>query len=217
MDLCHLDEAGFAPTLPTSYSWSRVGQRLTVPYEAPQGRRVNVIGAYFTHGPRAGVFEYARYVRLPKLPGKPDARRLAEQAAAYGVAAEAVGPIDSERFIAFIWRLAGRPEEAGRGWMRERPLVIVLDNYSVHKSAAVKAARREWAAAGVLLWYLPAYSPELSRIEAVWQRIKYRRMRRRSHQELIDLWNAVESALAAEAAALCDAHAETVHSLCLAA
>ena len=84
MDLCHLDEAGFAPTLPTSYSWSRVGERLTVPYEAPQGRRVNVIGADFTHGPLAGRFETARYVRLPELPGKPDARRLAEQAASQG-------------------------------------------------------------------------------------------------------------------------------------
>jgi hypothetical protein len=217
MDLCHLDEAGFAPTLPTGYSWSRVGQRLTVPYEAPQGRRVNVIGAYFTHGPLAGKLETARYVRLPKRPGKPDKDRLAEQAAAYGVPVEAVGPIDSERFIAFIWRLSGRPEGAGHGWARERPLVIVLDNYSVHKSAAVKAARREWAAAGVLLWYLPAYSPELSRIEAIWQRIKYRRMRRRSYDQLIDLWEAVESALAIEAAALCALHEETVHSLCLAA
>lgn len=217
MDLCHLDEAGFALTLPTSSSWSRVGQRLTVPYEAPQGRRVNVIGAYFTHGPLAGRLETARYVRLPKLPGKPDAGRLAEQAAAHGVAVEMVGPIDSERFIAFIWRLAGRPAEAPHGWMRERPLVIVLDNYSVHKSQAVKAARREWAAAGVLLWYLPAYSPELSRIEAIWQRIKYRRIRRRSHDQVIDLLNAVEGALAAEAATLRDAHAETVHSLRLAA
>jgi DDE superfamily endonuclease len=217
MDLCHLDEAGFAPTLPTSYSWSRVGTRLTVPYEAPQGRRVNVIGAYFTHGPQAGRLETTQYVRLPKLLGKPNATRLAEQAAAHGFSEEAVGPIDSERFIAFVWRLAGRPDAAPRGWMRERPLVIVLDNYSVHKSAAVKAARREWAAAGVLLWYLPAYSPELSQIEAIWQRIKYRRMRRRSHKQLIDLWEAVEAALAAEAAALRDAHVETVHSLCLAA
>lgn len=217
MDLCHLDEAGFAPTLPTSYSWSPVGERLTVPYEAPQGRRVNVIGAYFTHGPKAGAFEYDRYVRLPKLAGKPDAWRLEEQAAAQGVAPETVGPIDSERFIAFVWRLAGRAEKAPRGWMRERPLVIVLDNYSVHKSGAVKAARREWAAAGVLLWYLPAYSPEWSRIEAIWQRIKYRRMRRRSHAALIDLVDAVESALADEATALRAAHAETIQSLRLAA
>ena len=38
--MCYLDEAGFAPTLPTTYSWSPVGERLEVPYEAPEGRRV---------------------------------------------------------------------------------------------------------------------------------------------------------------------------------
>jgi hypothetical protein len=52
--VCHLDEAGFALTLPTTYSWYPQGQRLRVPYQAPQGRRVNVLGAYFTHGPDAG-------------------------------------------------------------------------------------------------------------------------------------------------------------------
>ena len=31
IDLCHLDEAGFALTLPTTYSWYPQGQRLRVP------------------------------------------------------------------------------------------------------------------------------------------------------------------------------------------
>ena len=48
-------------TLPTGSSWSAVGQALRVPYEAPQGRRINVIGAYFSHGPEVGRFEYASY------------------------------------------------------------------------------------------------------------------------------------------------------------
>jgi hypothetical protein len=55
--VCHLDEAGFALTLPTTYRWYPQGQRLRVPSPAPQGRRVNVIGAYFTHGPEAGRLE----------------------------------------------------------------------------------------------------------------------------------------------------------------
>ena len=46
IDLCHLDEAGFALTLPTSYSWFLQGERLHVPYEAPQGRRVNGCSPY---------------------------------------------------------------------------------------------------------------------------------------------------------------------------
>ncbi len=54
MDRCHLDDAGCALTLPTTYTWYLRGERLRVPYQAPQGRRVNVLGAYFTHGPQAG-------------------------------------------------------------------------------------------------------------------------------------------------------------------
>jgi hypothetical protein len=38
-----LDEAGFSMTLSNAYSWSPVGKRLYVPYEAPQGRRVNAV------------------------------------------------------------------------------------------------------------------------------------------------------------------------------
>jgi putative transposase len=46
VELCYLDECGFAPTLPGTYPWAREGVRPVVAYEAPQGRRVNVIGAW---------------------------------------------------------------------------------------------------------------------------------------------------------------------------
>ena len=49
LDLYHSDEVGFALTLPVCYSWSPVGVRLTVNYEASQGRRVDGIGAC-SHG-----------------------------------------------------------------------------------------------------------------------------------------------------------------------
>jgi phosphate-selective porin len=45
--LCHVDEVGFAMTLPITYSWSPLAERLKIAYEAPQGRRVNAIGGYF--------------------------------------------------------------------------------------------------------------------------------------------------------------------------
>ena len=130
-------------TLPTGYSWSAVGQALQVPYEAPQGRRVNVIGAYFSHGCAAGRFAFASYASVPKTSKatvKMPRKTPEEIAAAHGLEPEVVGPIDSGRFLSFIWRVAGRPPVALVSWRRERPLVIVLDNYSVHKSQAVKAA-----------------------------------------------------------------------------
>src|SRR5438270_3380199 len=46
IDLFFLDQAGFAPTLPTGYTWARVGVRKRVRYEAPERRRVNVVGAW---------------------------------------------------------------------------------------------------------------------------------------------------------------------------
>ncbi len=45
IDLYFLDESGFAPTLPPGYTWARASTRAIVPYVAPQGCRVNVIGA----------------------------------------------------------------------------------------------------------------------------------------------------------------------------
>jgi transposase len=42
---------GFAPSLPTGYSWVLPAQRKRVKYEYPQGRRVNALAAYEPYGP----------------------------------------------------------------------------------------------------------------------------------------------------------------------
>jgi putative transposase len=49
--LSYLDESGFSPSLPLGYSWCLPGQRKRVPYEYPQGRRVNVLAAYEPYAP----------------------------------------------------------------------------------------------------------------------------------------------------------------------
>jgi putative transposase len=53
--LCYLDECGFSPSLPISYSWSLPGQRQRVPYEYPQGRRVNALAIYEPYGSEPGL------------------------------------------------------------------------------------------------------------------------------------------------------------------
>src|SRR5262249_6912402 len=53
--LCYLDECGFSPSLPTSCSWCLRGQRKRVPYEYPQGRRVNALATYEPYGPEPGL------------------------------------------------------------------------------------------------------------------------------------------------------------------
>jgi hypothetical protein len=201
LDLCHIDEAGFAPTLPTCYSWYPVGERLLVPYEAPQGRRVNALGAYFSHGPLAGEFQFETFARLPVRrpkkgkPGKPPRKTLAQRALEHGLWPAEVGVIDKGVFLSFLWKVAGRPTPAPEGWRRERPLMVVIDNYSVHTSDVVQAALPELAAADVHLFYLPAYSPELSAIEPIWQDVKHHEIPERSHPRLGGLKRAVDAAL----------------------
>jgi hypothetical protein len=174
---------------------------------------VNVIGAYFTHGPTTGTFCFESYARLgtgrKKGLGKTGRPRRhlrgqspAEQAGQHGLRAEEVGVINSERFLAFLWRLAGRPPDAEPHWQRDRPLVVVLDNYSVHKNETIRAALPELQAADVYLCYLPAYSPELSAMEPLWHAVKHYEIRQRSHRSLASLKDEVDAALTRKAAAL---------------
>lgn len=215
-------------TLPTSYSWSPVGEPVRVDYEAPQGRRVNGIGAYFTHGPEAGSFFHETYVRFPLPKGlRPEAAHALAQAARGGdqplahrdlsprlvtafhkqaerqqVQVSDFGIIDGEVLVSFLWKIAGRPEGAPADWRRVRPLYVVLDNYSVHHGEAVQAAKAALNAAGIFLVYLPAYCPELSRIEPIWQTTKHHEMPQRSFRHLGDLKRAVDATLASRTVAL---------------
>jgi len=218
IDEAHIDQAGFAPTLPTCYSWYPMGERLFIDYEAPQGRRVNVLGAYFSHGPLAGRFEREMKASRPKSEMKKAQECLEEVAKKHGLSPEQVGKLDAEGLVAFLWRIADRPAEAAQKWKREIPLYVVLDNYSVHKSKVVKKAIPVLAAANVHLVYLSSYSPELSEIEPIWLDVKHRRMTRRSYERLGDLFKGIDDALEKKALDLQAARSTVSHqSLPLAA
>lgn len=212
LDVCYVDEAGFALTLPTTTTWGPVGCPRYVPQVAPQGRRLNAIGGYFSHGPEAGRFDFATWAKVP-LPKQNAAgtyaKPLAEVAAPHGLQEEELGTIDSEVFLGFVWHLGGRPVDAPESWRRVRPLMVVVDNYSVPKSERVRAELRLLEAANLFLVYLPAYSPELSRIEPQWKVTKYHELRQRSFATLGELKTAVEAALAQRAIALRHAHSQS--------
>ncbi len=190
-------------TLPNNYSWSPVGQRVYVPYEAPQGRRVNAIGAYFA---ASGRFVFETRARAPLPKSKKKRAESPVPPLAEGLSVEELGILDAELFIGFVWeKVAGRPCGVGADWRRQKPLFIVLDNYSVHVSRRVQEERVLWAAADVHLFFLPSYSPELSSIEPVWQSVKHHEMPQRSHETLLCLKCAVDSALGLKAQALSEA------------
>jgi hypothetical protein len=164
--LWFLDQSGFCPTLPTGYGWSRLGRRLVVPYEAPQGRRVNVVGALAPYDPTGPRLVY-------------ETRRKAE------------GRYDAAAHLAFVRRLAGEVASP-----QMRPCVVVLDNYSVHHSQPVTAALPELATACIHFCFLPPCSPDLNPIEPVWRQLKYQDIPERSHPTDTALQHAVEDALA---------------------
>lgn len=54
-----------------------------------------------------------------------------------------------------------------------KPLVVIVDNASVHKAKAIKPLLRLLERQGLKLYFLPPYSPELNRIEKLWHKMKY--------------------------------------------
>jgi putative transposase len=170
LDLQFLDESGFAPSFPVSYTWARIGTRPLLHYEAPQGKRVNVLGAL---APLAATPTFTYELTTGKL--------------------------TADRLLAFLWTTLGGLNtplgELPSDYTRPRPLVVVLDNASAHVATKVKEYREVLAAADIHLFYLPTYSPHLNRIEALWRQIKYHEVQTRSYATLDALIAAVQAAL----------------------
>ena len=61
--------------------------------------------------------------------------------------------------------------------------IVILDNLSAHKSAAITQLIEK---AGATLWYLPPYSPDYNPIEQMWSKVKaiLKRVCARTHQTL---------------------------------
>ena len=55
----------------------------------------------------------------------------------------------------------------------DNPVVVIMDNASIHKSKAVTAKMEDWERRGLTLYFLSPYSPELNLIEILWRKIKY--------------------------------------------
>ena len=78
--------------------------------------------------------------------------------------------INSEFVIASVDQfLTSQPGKRGRPAVT----LLVLDNASIHVSKVFRAACQRWEERGLLVWYLPTYSPHLNRIERLWLRMKY--------------------------------------------
>jgi hypothetical protein len=151
--------------------------RAVVRDEPPQRRRRNVLGAL-------APFGRDPWLVWESTPGKLDAAVLLD----------------------FLWHdVAGVTTAVGevpQGYRRARPLVVVLDNDSVHRSTAGKDAEAALARVGVRLFFLPPSSSELNRIEPLWRQVKDHDLPVRSYPTLEALQTAVENALTKHAETL---------------
>lgn len=82
------------------------------------------------------------------------------------------GSMTAEEFLMFVTELVERVQPT-----LEKPLCAIIDNASIHKAKAIQPGIDALKARGLMLYFLPAYSPELNRIEILWRRIKYGWMR----------------------------------------
>ena len=74
------------------------------------------------------------------------------------------------------------------------PLVLVLDDASFHRNAAVRRALPALRKHNVFLDYLPPYAPELNAIEPVFRTVKHLDRSERRYSTAADLAAAVDAA-----------------------
>ena len=75
-----------------------------------------------------------------------------------------------------------------------KPVVLFLDNAPFHRSGRLRARTAEWERMGLVLRYLPRYSPHLNPMEGIWRRIKGFLMPRRFYPTVVELRAAVTEA-----------------------
>ena len=86
------------------------------------------------------------------------------------------GAMDTEVFRAYVGEVLLPTLKAGD--------IVVMDNLTPHKNEETLALME---AAGVHVWFLPAYSPDLNPIEKMWSKVKQtlRSLEPRTHEKLL--------------------------------
>lgn len=127
--------------------------RKRIPYENPQGRRVNVLAAYSPLGPQPAL--------------------------TWGLER---GSLVAGQFVGFLRQIPRLPGT---------PLIVVLDNGSLHRNWVVTEALPALRKEGIYLWYLPPYSPELNDIEAIFGVVKRQELPERRYTSYAALEEAI--------------------------
>ena len=77
----------------------------------------------------------------------------------------------------------------------EKTTVIVLDNAPWHISKEIEEKIQQWEEKGLLIFYLPTYSPHLNLIETLWRKIKLEWLKPKDFKSKEDLHEAIKHIL----------------------
>lgn len=96
-----------------------------------------------------------------------------------------VGGFNSERYVTLMNWQAKRAAErfAATGQLT----VIIQDGASSHRSKLVKQYWQQWHEQGLLIFFLPPYSPQMNRIEDEWLHLKREQLASRLFDDEYDL------------------------------
>jgi len=76
-----------------------------------------------------------------------------------------------------------------------KPIIVVIDNASIHTSAEFTDQIEKWQSKGLFPYFLPPYSPELNQIEILIEKIKYEWLPLSAYDSLQKLNESVENTL----------------------
>ncbi len=156
------------------------------------------IGADIAFEDEAGVGVRTRAGRTWGARGQAPAVRVADRRGGYNILSIVTARgelqstvveknVDGPQFIAFLEDLLRE---------RARPLILLVDRASFHRSAAVRQFVRAHRTQ-LRLFFFPAHAPELNPDEQVWNEIKHRQIGRQPVKNKLDLKQRLDAALRA--------------------
>lgn len=73
--------------------------------------------------------------------------------------------------------------------------IVILDNAPTHTSKKFKAQIQRWEENGLILFFLPPYSPQLNPIEILWKFMKYHWIELDAYKSVENMRNYVEKVI----------------------
>lgn len=77
----------------------------------------------------------------------------------------------------------------------KKPTVLVLDNAPIHHGQLFKNQLPLWQERNLFIFFLPAYSPHLNKIETLWRKIKYEWLKPEDYRSFLTLKEAIHNVL----------------------